>query len=159
MVYKKGGISLCMVHSLEPLNAITITHSGIPPHMEHIAEQFAGCTCRGILDLYVSYDEHALDERSCDYTTFQMPFRAMHLVALLMGWMNSGPIFHDDVTYILQPEISHTTIPYIDDVLIWGPAMQYHLFDGSYQTHLMSPMLQRLPTGVLVKNYLMFTHF
>jgi hypothetical protein len=40
----------------------------------------------------------------------------MRLVTLPMGWTNSVPIFHDDVTYILQPEIPHTTIPYIDDV-------------------------------------------
>ena len=41
-VFKKGGTSLHNVHSLEPLNAVTIAHSGIPPHTEHIAEQFAG---------------------------------------------------------------------------------------------------------------------
>jgi hypothetical protein len=33
-----------------------------------------------------------------------------------MGWTNTVPIFHDDVTYILQDEIPHVTIPYIDDV-------------------------------------------
>ncbi|KAG5640517.1 hypothetical protein H0H81_011877, partial [Sphagnurus paluster] len=38
-----------------------------------------------------------------------------------MGWSNSVPIFHDDVTYILQPEIPDKTIPYIDDVPIKGP--------------------------------------
>ncbi|THH15278.1 hypothetical protein EW146_g5172 [Bondarzewia mesenterica] len=35
-----------------------------------------------------------------------------------MGWTNLVPIFHDDVTFILQPEIPDTTIPYIDDVPI-----------------------------------------
>ena len=48
-----------------------------------------------------------------------------------MGWTNSVPIFHDDVTHILQPEIPHTTVPYIDDVLLCGPADQYLLADGS----------------------------
>lgn len=51
-----------------------------------------------------------------------------------MGWTNSVPIFHDDVTYILQAEIPHTTIPYIDDVPIRGPATRYVLPDGSYET-------------------------
>jgi len=76
-----------------------------------------------ILDLYVGYDECGLDEASRDYTTFQTPFGAMHLVTLPMGWTNSVPIFHDDVTYILQQEIPHTTIPYIDDVPIRGPRL------------------------------------
>ncbi|KNZ77795.1 hypothetical protein J132_03854 [Termitomyces sp. J132] len=38
-----------------------------------------------------------------------------------MGWTNSVPIFHDDVTYILQEEIPHLTWPYIDDVPTRGP--------------------------------------
>jgi hypothetical protein len=59
----------------------------------------------------------------------------MQLVTLPMGWTNLVPIFHDDVTYILQAEIPHTTIPYIDDVPIRGPATRYVLPDGSYETH------------------------
>ena len=48
-----------------------------------------------------------------------------------MGWTNLVPIFHDDVTYILQPEIPNTTIPYIDDMPIRGPTDQYILPDGT----------------------------
>ena len=121
--------------SLEPLNAITIQHLGVPPFTEQLAEHFAGQSCRGILDLYVGYDERALDERSRDYTTFQTPYGAFRLVTLPMGWTNSVPIFHEDVTFILQPEIPHTTIPYIDDVPIRGPATRYISDDGSYETH------------------------
>jgi hypothetical protein len=142
-VLKKGGSSLRIVHSLEPLNAVTIQHSGVPPHTEQIAEQFAGRSCAGILDLYVGYDERALDESSRDYTTFQTPFGALRLVTLPMGWTNSVPIFHDDVTFILQPEIPHTTIPYIDDVPIRGPATRYVLSDGSYETHPNNPGIRR----------------
>jgi hypothetical protein len=43
-----------------------------------------------------------------------------------MGWTNSIPIFHDDVTFILQAEIPHIiTIPYIDDVPVKGPTTMY----------------------------------
>ncbi len=35
-----------------------------------------------------------------------------------MGWTNSVPIFHEDVTYILREEIPEFTEPYIDDVPI-----------------------------------------
>ena len=71
-----------------------------------------------MLDLYVSYSERSLAESSRDLTTFQSPFGALRLVMLLMGWTNSVPIFHDDVTHILQPEIPNTTVPYIDDIPI-----------------------------------------
>ncbi|THH15795.1 hypothetical protein EW146_g4730 [Bondarzewia mesenterica] len=129
------GSSLRLVHSLEPLNAVTIQHSGIPPYTDQITEQFASCTCGGMLDLYVRYDERTLAESSHDYTTFQTPYGPLHLVTLPMGWTNSVPIFHNDITFILQPEILDTTIPYIDDVPVRGPATQYLLPDRSPETH------------------------
>ena len=53
---------------------------------------------------------------------------------LLMGWTNSVPIFHDDVTYILQPEIPHVTQPYIDNVPVKGPVTRYIKEDGEPET-------------------------
>jgi len=65
-VIKKDGKSLRIVHSLEPLNRVTIVHSGLPPATEELAMHFAGRACSGILDLYVGYDERVLAERSRD---------------------------------------------------------------------------------------------
>ena len=96
---------------------MTIAHSGLPPATEELAMHFAGRACSGILDLYVSYYERVLAERFRDLTMFQIPFGALRLVTLPMGWMNSVPIFHDDVTYILHQEIPRYTLPYIDDVV------------------------------------------
>lgn len=141
-VAKKNG-SLRLVHSLEPLNAVTIQHSGVMPFTEQLAEQFAGRACGGILDLYVGYDERILAESSRDYTTFQSPFGALRLVTLPMGWTNSVPIFHDDVTFILQPEIPHNTVPYIDDVPAKGPETRYIQADGSYETIPENPHIRR----------------
>ena len=77
-----------------------------------------GCACGGMLDLYVSYNERDLMETFRDLMTFQSPFSTIQLVTLPMGWTNSVPIFHDDVTHIFQPEIPDTTVSYIDDVSI-----------------------------------------
>lgn len=142
-VVKKDGTSLRIVHSLEPLNAVTIAHSGVTPFTEHIAEQFAALACMGLLDLFVGYDERALAESSRDYTTFQTPFGALRLTTLPMGWTNSVPIFHDDVTHILQPEIPHTTIPYIDDVPVKGPRSRYILPSGDFETIPDNPGIRR----------------
>jgi len=133
-VVKKDGKSLRLVQSLEPLNRVTIQHSGVPPYTEQLAEHFAGRACGSMLDLYVGYDERALAKSSRDYTTFQTPFGALRLTTLPMGWTNSVPIFHDDVTYILQPEIPHVTQPYIDDVPVRGPASRYILPNGEPET-------------------------
>jgi hypothetical protein len=51
-----------------------------------------------------------------------------------MGWTDLVPIFHNDVTFILQPEIPDVTIPFIDDVPIKGPPSRYQLGDGTYET-------------------------
>ena len=132
-VIKKDGMHLRLVHSLEPLNEVTITHSGVPPVTETLAAQFAGWACGGMFDLYVGYDERTLAEKSRDLTTFQTPFRALRSVTLPMGWTNSVPIFHDDVTFILQPEIPDITVPFIDDVPIKGPKSRYMKEDGAYK--------------------------
>ena len=133
-VLKKDGKSLRIVHSLEPLNAVTIQQSGVTPTPEHLAEMFGGRACGGMLDLYIGYDERLIAPASRDYTTFQTPYGAMRLVTLPMGWTNSVPIFHDDVTYILQDEIPEYTIPYIDDVPVRGPASRYVRANGTYET-------------------------
>ena len=143
MVLKKGGKALRLVHSLEPLNKVTIRHSGVVPIPDHLAEQFANRACGAMLDLYVGYDERLIKESSRDLTTFQTPFGALRLVTLPMGWTNSVPIFHDDVTFILQPEIPSVTIPYIDDVPIKGPATRYIRDNGSYETIPENPGIRR----------------
>jgi hypothetical protein len=84
-----------------------------------------------MLDLFVGYDEHGLAPESRDLTTFQSPFSALRLVTLPMGWTNSVPIFHDNVTFILQLEIPNITVPYIDDVPIHSPADRYILPNGT----------------------------
>ena len=56
-VINKDGKSLRLVHSLEPLNRVTIAHLGLLPATEELAMHFAGRACGGILDLYVGYDE------------------------------------------------------------------------------------------------------
>ena len=83
------------------------------------------------MDLYVGYNKQVLAECLRDLTTFQTPFGVLRLVTLPMGWTNSIPIFHDDVTYILRDKIPKYTLPYIDDVPIRGPATRYKLSDGT----------------------------
>ena len=142
-VVKKDGKSLRIVQSLEPLNAVTIAHSGVPPFTEQLAEQFAGRACNSMMDLYVGYDERALAPTSRDFTTFQTPYGALRLTTLPMGWTNSVPIFHDDVCYILQEEIPHVTVPYIDDVPVRGPASRYIQHNGEPETIPDNPGIRR----------------
>jgi len=103
-------------------------------HYQTFRSTSAVRSCGAMLDLYVGYDEQLITESSRDYTTFQTPYGALRLVTLPMGWTNSVPIFHNDVTYILQPKIPHLTIPYINDVPVKGPKSRYIQEDGSFKT-------------------------
>jgi hypothetical protein len=132
-VLKKDG-TLCWVESLEELNTVTIVHSSVPPFTKQLAEQFAGCACAGMMDLFIGYDECAIAESSHDLMTFQSPFGTLRLTTLLMGWTNSILIFHNDITHILRPEIPHVTIPYIDDIPVKGPASHYILPNNEFET-------------------------
>ena len=142
-VVKKDGKSLRIVQYLEPLNAVTIAHSGVPPFTDQLAEHFAGRACNSMMDLYVGYDERALAPTSRDLTTFQTPYGALRLTTLPMGWTNSVPIFHDDVSYILRDEIPHITQPYIDDVPVRGPASRYIQENGEPETISDNPGIRR----------------
>ena len=65
------------------------------------------------------------------------------MTTLLMGWMNSVPIFHDDVMFILQDEIPAHTIVFVDDVPIKGPAHAHLLADGTPATLSANPRVRQ----------------
>jgi hypothetical protein len=60
-----------------------------------------------------------------------------------MGWTNSVPIFHDDVTHILRAEVPHLTVPYIDDVPVKGLRSYYQDANGKYETIPENPGIRR----------------
>lgn len=141
-VVKKDGKNIHLVHALEPLNTVTIAHSGVPPGTDELANHFAGRVCGASLDMYSGYDHRDIAEGSRDYTTFQTPFGALIIVKLPQGWTNSVPIFHDDVTFILRDEIPHITIPYIDDIPVRGQGLDIRI-----RMETMKPYLRTLESG------------
>ena len=75
-VKKKSG-ALCLVHNLQPLNAITVRNSGVPPLTDQIIDSMGSQACYAILDLFVGYDHRTLDVASQDLTTVQSPVGAI----------------------------------------------------------------------------------
>jgi hypothetical protein len=129
-VKKKSG-ALRLVHNLQPLNAVTIRNSGLPPDPNKIIESMVGHACYSMLDLFVGYDHHTLDPSSCDLTTIQSPIGVKWLMCLPQGWTNVVTIFHEDVVFILTPEIPDPARIMLDDCSIKGPATHYESPNGS----------------------------
>jgi len=97
-VLKKNG-KLGIVYDLQPLNAVTIRDSAMPPFTKQLAESFGGHSCFGLLDLFIGYDERPIDIDSHDLTIFPTPFGAYRLTSVPMGWANAVPAFHA----VIQP--------------------------------------------------------
>ncbi|TDL26452.1 hypothetical protein BD410DRAFT_701303, partial [Rickenella mellea] len=47
------------------------------------------------------------------------------------------------ITFILQPEIPHVTIPFYDDIPLKGPATRYELPDGTFEVLAENPGVRR----------------
>jgi hypothetical protein len=73
----------------------------------------------------------------------QSPVGVVRLTCLPQGWTNAGAIFHEDVTFILEPEIPHVAWPYMDDCSIKGAATRYETEDGDYETIPENPAIRR----------------
>ena len=59
-VLKKDKKSLRLVHDLQPLNAVTIRDSAVPPILEPYAESFGGRVCYSVFDLFVRFNQRSL---------------------------------------------------------------------------------------------------
>jgi len=140
-VYKSGDLRI--VHNLQPLNAVTICNSGVPPIPDQVIESMAGRSCYTMLDLFSGYDHRTLDPASRDLTTVQSPIGAQRLTTVPQGWTGAVPIFHADVTFILEPEIPDPAQPFMDDSTVKGPQTHYETEDGGYKTIPANPQIRR----------------
>ena len=141
-VEKKSG-ALRIVHDLQPLNAVTIRNSGVPPIADQVIESMAGRSCYLMLDLYTGYDHRALDVASRDLTTVQSPVGSVRLTTVPQGWTDAVPIFHGDVVFILKEEIPDPAMPSMDDTSIKGPPTCYELEGGGYEMIPANPQIRR----------------
>jgi len=111
-----------------------IRDSALIPMVEQYAESFGGHGCYAMFDLFVGFDQQALDIKSRDLTTFQTPLGTFRITSIPMGYMNSVQIQQGDITFILQEEIPHIMVPFINDIPIKGPISRYMDIHGRYET-------------------------
>ena len=115
-VLKQDGKSLCLIHDLQPLNAVTIWDLSTPPFIEHLAESFARYAVYSMMDLFAGYDQCPLHPDSQDLTTFNSPLGPHCLTIIPMGYTNTVQIYQDDMSFILQDEIPCYSYPFINDL-------------------------------------------
>lgn len=82
------------------------------------------------------YDQCPLHVKSHDMTTFSSPMELQHLTTLSMGYTNAVQIYQVDMFFILQDEILHYTMSFINDLLVKSGTTRYQSEDGSSETIL-----------------------
>ncbi|OAX34290.1 hypothetical protein K503DRAFT_785886 [Rhizopogon vinicolor AM-OR11-026] len=65
------------------------------------------------------------------------------VINIIKGFANSAQIFQADTLFILQHEIPHHTIPFIDDLPVKSVTSCYQSKDGSYETIPENPGIRR----------------
>ncbi len=141
-VLKKSG-KLRIVHDLQPLNAITIKETGLPPNLDSFVEPFAGRQCYTVMDLYWSFDARKVHPKSRDLTTFLTPLGLLRITSLPTGFTNSPAEFQACMSFILQHEMPHTADIFIDDLAIRGPTTTYPDEHGNPEVLEENPKIRR----------------
>lgn len=132
---KKSG-EFRIVHDLQPLNAVTIKDSAIPPAVEEFVEDFAGRACYSLLDIFVGFDNRTLHLISRDLTSFMgLDGQMYRLCVLPQGGANCVPEFQACMVFILGPEIPTKAGVFVDDVGVKGGRTRYELPDGTRIGH------------------------
>ena len=129
-VTKKSG-KLRIVHDLQPLNAVTIRETGLPPNLDDFVEPFAGRTICTAFDLYWGFDARKVHPDSRDLTAFYTPLGALRITSLPTGFTNSPAEFQACMQFILQSEMPHKADSFIDDLALKGPKTTYPDEDGN----------------------------
>lgn len=76
-----------------------------------------------MFNLFVGFNHRSLAHQSRDLRTFQTLLGTFQLTSIPMRYTNSMQISHGDTTFLLQEEIPHVTIPFIDDIPAKGLTM------------------------------------
>ena len=96
----------------------------------------------GMMYLFVGYDQCPLHVESQDMTTFNSPLGPYRCTTLLMGHTNTVQIYQADMAFILQEEIPHHTMPFINNLPIKTETTRHQNPDRTYQTIPENPSIR-----------------
>ena len=123
---KKGGGKYRLINAAMEMNRVTIRDANLPPATDEFAEEFAGNKVASLIDWFSGYDQVPLDVKSRDLTAFFTPLGLLRMTRLPQGATNSVAQFVRVVSKVLEDQIPHRAIPFLDDVGVKGPTSTYN---------------------------------
>jgi RNase H-like domain found in reverse transcriptase len=117
---------LWVVHDLQPLNAMSVQDSMLPPNIGEFVESFVGFSVYGIIDLYSGYHQWALYKESRPLTACQMETGNMQLTSLPMGYTNSMQEYQCTTMHTTTHMSLDWAGVFVDDIGLKGPKSHYN---------------------------------
>ena len=114
-----------LINNVQPLNAVTIRDSGLPPAVDEFLEDFAMYPITSAIDYYSGYYQILLDMMSRDMTAFMTDLGLVRTSRLPQGWTNSVSVFMRIICKVHWRQIPHQVRPFLDDCGIKGPKDRY----------------------------------
>jgi ribonuclease HI len=115
-----------LINDVQPLNAVTIKESGMPPSVDEFSEDFAEYPITTAIDYFSGYYQVGLHPTSRDMTAFMTDVGLMRMTRLPQGWTNSVSTFQRIISKVHWPLIPHSCRPFIDDCALKGPKSRYN---------------------------------
>ena len=126
VVPKKDG-ALRLTVDYRSLNEFTVNEAYPVPNIEAGLRNLAGNRFYSNLDCKSAYYSIPLDEQSIPKTAVMTPFGKYEFLRLSMGLKNAVSVFCRLIHRVLAEHTPSIALPYLDDVLIYGPTLQSHL--------------------------------
>jgi hypothetical protein len=124
IVKPSGGLRI--VHDLQPLNAVSVQDSMLPPNVAEFAESFVGRAVYGVMDLYSGYHQRTLHEQSRPLTACQTDNGNMQLTSLPIGYTNSMQEYQRTTSHAIAHLSPEEADAFVDDIGIKGPRSRYN---------------------------------
>jgi reverse transcriptase-like protein/integrase-like protein len=125
LVAKKEPGSYRLINAAMKMNSVTLRDANMPPSVDEISEECAGCHITSLVDFFSGYDQLELDVRSRDMTAFMTPLGLLRMVTPPQGATNSVAEFVRCVIAILRELFPKVAMPFVDDVVVKGPYTNY----------------------------------
>ena len=115
-----------LVINLEPLNAVTVHDSAMPPNINDFAESFVGYAMYGLADMFSGFDARMVHVDSRPLQAFHSPAGPLQQCTLVQGYTNAVQEFGRCTQHALKELVPRKADSFLDDCGVKGPRTRYN---------------------------------
>ena len=109
------------------INKYTIWDANLPLNIEEFSKEFARIAIYLIMNFFSGYNQVLLHEKLHDITVFQTLLGLLQITTLSQGAMNLVSQFCQVMGLVLESNISHDCLAYLDDLGVKRSKTKYEI--------------------------------